>query len=222
MEHALSISGLTAGLVSVVLGVIAIAISLYFYTQSKNTEIKVSGLLEAIRAQTDALQRIAARQMDRLIRGVTEQPQPDFAVVYEMIGALKEIPTTVVTLLQAPSSSAKASEQEAQAWRREAIKGYVCTYYYAAVANIATQWFLPPIEILTEGDLFKQVIDSSHADFIILDRWFLSVDQNELKQNPVYQVYREAFDNWRNFVKDSMRVYADRAASAAAAQSAKS
>jgi hypothetical protein len=136
MAEAVTIVSLVAGIVSVLLGLLAIGISLYFYTQTKNTEKDVSGLLEGIRAQTETLQKIVGRQMDRLIRGVTEQaPSSDFSALYEMIGAIKDIPTTVITLLQAPSSS---STQAAQWWKEEAIKGYIGAYYYAACVPVSS------------------------------------------------------------------------------------
>lgn len=214
MPDALSTSGLIAGIVSIVLAVIAIAISLYFYTQGKNTESRISGLLEAIRAQTDMLQKIVGRQMDRLIRGVTEQPHTDYTAVTEMIGAIKDIPTTVITLLQAPTSSAQAT----QAWRRSAIDGYIGAYYYAAISNISNQCFLPPLESLETENIIKKVLDTSFADFTNLDRWFPTLDQQELRLSPVFHLYQEAFSTWRQFVKDSTGVYAERAASAASGQ----
>lgn len=93
MGEAVGIASLVASIVSVVLGIVAFAVSLYFYTQAKNTERDVSRLLGGIQAQTEALQKIVSRQMDRLIRGVTEQPPSgDVSALYEVIGAIKEIP----------------------------------------------------------------------------------------------------------------------------------
>jgi hypothetical protein len=75
----LEIINLVASLASLILAVLAICLAVYFYTQSKNTETNVSGLLEGIRAQTDCLQKIVGRQMGQLIRGVTDQPGETFA-----------------------------------------------------------------------------------------------------------------------------------------------
>jgi hypothetical protein len=190
----------------------AISLSVYFYTQSKNTEATVSALLEGIRAQTDALQKIVGKQMGQLIRGVTEQPGGDISVVYEMISAIKEIPISVTTLLQAPSTSAQVAQQSAQQWRQESLKAYICTYYYSALANIGHQYYLPPLAQLQDNDFFKRVVDASHSDFITLDLWFSSLDEQELRQSPLHNLYKEAL-GWKPFVKDTTTVYRERTTS---------
>jgi hypothetical protein len=150
--------------------------------------------------------------MGQLIRGVTEQPGGDISVVYEMISAIKEIPISVTTLLQAPSSSAQAAQQSANYWQQESLKAYISTYYYSALANMGNQYYLPPMAQLLDNDFFKKVVDASHSDFVTLDIWFSNLDQQELQKSLLYQLYREAV-SWKSFVKDTTAVYRDRAAS---------
>ena len=62
MESAIQIGfwiNLTASVVSVVLAILAICFSIYFYRKSKDTERSVSNALAEIKAQTDALQKMA-------------------------------------------------------------------------------------------------------------------------------------------------------------------
>ena len=61
-----------AGLVSIILGFLAIALSLWFYRQTKDTEKNVSGSLTKIETQAEMLQKITGRQLDRLTKYVTE------------------------------------------------------------------------------------------------------------------------------------------------------
>jgi hypothetical protein len=211
-EQMLETISIAAGIASLVLSILAISLSAYFYTQTKNTEKDVAGLLEGIRAQTDALQRIVGRQMDRLIRGVTEQPEGGIRIVYEVLAAIKEIPGSVTNLLQQPSSAAQAAQQ----WYIEAIKGYIGAYYYAALANIAHQYYLPPLDQLQEGDILKRIVDTSHADFVMLDNWFATLDAQELRKNPLWHLYSEAHDVHKTNVKESTMVYQERAATARA------
>jgi hypothetical protein len=205
---ATEVVSLVAGLVSVILGIIAIGISVYFYTQAKDTEREVSGALEGIRAQTDALQKIVGRQMGQLIRGVTEQQPHDFTLVQQMIGAIKDIPISVITLLQTPPPSTQAN----QAWRAETIKGYLGAFYYSAITNLCNQYFLPPLEQLQPDDLFKRMVDGSYQDFRMMDNWFTTLDQVELQNSPSYHLYCETLEKYKAFVKDSTTVYAERAA----------
>jgi len=196
-----------SGIVSLVVSVLAVGLSVYFYTQAKNTEKDIAGLLEGIRAQTDALQKIVGKQMDRLIRGVTEQPEGGIRVVYEVLAAIKEIPGSVTHLLQAPSTAAQAAQQ----WQSEAISGYIGAYYYAALTNIAHQFYLPALDQLQDGDVFKRIIDTSHADFFMLDQWFGTLNPQDLKNNRLAHLYSEAHDMHKPYVKDSTMVYQDRA-----------
>jgi hypothetical protein len=206
----LEIINLVASLASLILAVLAICLAVYFYTQSKNTETNVSGLLEGIRAQTDALQKIVGRQMGQLIRGVTDQPGGDLRLVQEMIGALRDIPASVITLIQAPST--QVHKQDAQEWRKEGLKAYIVAYYYAALTNIAnSSTYLPPLDLLTDDDVFRRVQDSSHADFVLIDGWLSALDPEEIRRSGQYHSYQEAFNKWRPFVKDSTGIYRDRA-----------
>jgi hypothetical protein len=99
-------------------------------------------------------------------------------------------------------------------WRRAAIDGYIGAYYYAAVGYLANQLYLPPLESLEPGHIIKKVSNTSCADFTNLDRWFPTLDQQELRQSPVYYLYEEALTTWKHFVKDSTAVFAARAATA--------
>lgn len=207
---------LAASLASLILAVLAIGLSVYFYTQSKNTETNISGALEGIRAQTDALQRIVGKQMTQLIRGVTEQPSPESSVYVEMISAIKQIPTNVTMLLQAPSSSsAAAAEASAQYWKEEAIRGYLGAYYYAAIANVANSFFLPSLEYLEQDNYLKTIQDTSYSNFQFIESWLSSLGKDLTKSNN-YHLYEEATAYWKPHVKDSTAVYRERAKAATA------
>jgi hypothetical protein len=148
--------------------------------------------------------------MDRVIRGVTEQSPREVSVFYEVISAIREIPVSVTTMLQAPTSQSQAALQ----WRVEAIKGYMSAYYYAALRNLAYLYYLPSLEQLDDGNIFKRVQDSSYSDFFALDHWFSQLESQELKSNPLNWMYVEAHTNWRELVKDTTMVYKERATTA--------
>lgn len=83
---------LASSIASIILAVIAIGMSVYFYTQSKNTETKVESSLESIKAQTDTLQKLTGKWMDRLTKYVTDSNPYDQTFIH-IISALKELPT---------------------------------------------------------------------------------------------------------------------------------
>jgi hypothetical protein len=73
--NAIALIGLLASVASLILAVIAIWLSLYFYSKSKDTETEVRVVLGQIKQQTESLERLSARQLMRLTRAVTE-PRP--------------------------------------------------------------------------------------------------------------------------------------------------
>mgnify|MGYP003587795725 CR=1 FL=1 len=94
---------LAGSIVSIVLGLFAICLSIYFFVQSKKTEQNISVSLAKIETQTDALQKLTGRQLDRLTKYVT-QPKSSSTdeAMAELIPVLKDLPKS---LLSAPSAS---------------------------------------------------------------------------------------------------------------------
>ena len=64
-------------IVGVLLSILAIFISLYFYNEGKKTETTVSTMLAEIRQQTGALERLTGKLLDRLTRAVTDSAKPE-------------------------------------------------------------------------------------------------------------------------------------------------
>lgn len=60
---------------SIALALVAIGQATYFFIKSKDSEKTVETALDGIRQQTETLQKIAGRQLDRLTKFVTE-PRP--------------------------------------------------------------------------------------------------------------------------------------------------
>ena len=65
------IINVTAAIVSIILGILAIVLSLWFYRQTKDTEKEVSRSLSKIETQAEMLQKITGKQLDRLTKFVT-------------------------------------------------------------------------------------------------------------------------------------------------------
>lgn len=69
---ALTVINTAVGLMSMVLGGLAIWLALHFYTKSKDTERQIAVTLEGIKAQSDVLQKLTGRWMDRFMRHATD------------------------------------------------------------------------------------------------------------------------------------------------------
>jgi len=200
----MGITSLVASLLSIALSAIAIWLSVHFYTQGKNTEQRVTNALEGIRAQTDALQRLTGRHMDRLIRGVTEQDPSQSTLILAVVQALREIPS-IASQLHGTSPSATA-----QVLANEAILGYIGIYYYSGIANVAWQYFLPPLHELQTDNAAKILVDQTCSDFRILETLISKIDPSTLQSSQLYHLYLEAYNRWKPYVKDSTMVYQER------------
>src|SRR5262245_49375102 len=121
------------GLVSIALGGLAIWLALYLYNQAKNTEQRVGETLAAIKAQTDALQRLTGKMLDRLTTAVTAARPADEALVL-LMSTFRDLPTTIAANLRAPSTDAPQ-----QALVNEVLTAYIATFYYTALTNVVSQ-----------------------------------------------------------------------------------
>lgn len=114
----LTISNLAQG----ALAVLAIVLSVIFFISAKNSEKSTSNALENIKAQTEILRDITAKQMTRLIKSATDQRPID------------EIITLITTVKSIPDSNLlQIKEQEVRSLTTQAIEGYIGSYYYSAV-----------------------------------------------------------------------------------------
>ena len=95
---------IAASIVSVVLAVLAIILSIWFFILAKNSEKDVAGSLAKIETQAESLQKLNARWMDRLTRFVTEErPRPAEESIPQLIAILAQLPQTLTaSLTQTP------------------------------------------------------------------------------------------------------------------------
>ena len=97
----MEIASIVGSIVSVIVGLVAISLAVYFYTQSKDTEGNVSTALASIQAQTEALQKLTGRWMDRLTRYATEARPSEEALV-QLARAVVDMPANIASQLRSP------------------------------------------------------------------------------------------------------------------------
>jgi hypothetical protein len=123
----IGVSSLISGFV---LDLLAIGLSVHFFVKTKNTESAVNSALAEIKQQTNSLERIASRQLDRLTRAVV-QPRPE---TQEILEAIKNLPKN--SLADQPSPKPSTNPAEDREWL---IKMQITAYFYASIANILLQ-----------------------------------------------------------------------------------
>lgn len=204
--NAVEIINLVAGIASLILSVLAIWLSLYFYDKSKNTESKVDKALEGIRVQTQSLETLTGKWMDRFTKYVTNPKAADETSLL-LMQIVREYSTQNIggQLKEVDSGATK------EALANELVSSYIVVFFYTAVANVALQAHLPSeITDLTTDDGAKGLVDSSYADFQRLDSILSSVDRSRLESNNLYSLYQIGVQNWKPYVKDTTTVYRDR------------
>jgi hypothetical protein len=205
----LAVLNTSVGLMSLALGGFAIFFSLYLYTKSKDTEKEVARTLEAIKAQSEALQKLTGRWMDRFTRHATE-PRPADEGLLTLVSAVANLPTTILTHMQVQPQP----DQSHEALTREVIDGYVGLYYYSALANVVAQALLPGSDEFDENEQWhatvKSIVDKSDADFQFVAGLLNRLEPARLQASSLRQLLDEAITRWRPYVRTSAEVWAAR------------
>jgi hypothetical protein len=205
----MEIASIVASFVSLVLAGVAIWLSLYFYTQGKNTETRVQVALEGIKAQTDALQAINARTLDRLTKYVTTPRDDASQTVQVLYATIRELPD-IVLKLRPPTS-----QSNEEGLRQGLMNAYIALWNYAGTANIWASFSLPPADRFNPADAFdrlvQSIVDRSASDFHFLTSLIDQIPTDEIRKSPYLSLYQEAHTQFRNLVTDTANHFARRA-----------
>jgi len=117
---------------SIALGVLAIWLSVYFFNQSKNAEKQTAATLEGIKAQTEMLKDITSKQMNRLIKGVTDM-RPNEEMITQLISVIKLMPD---------SHGLQLKDIQIEQITTETVTAYIALYYYCGLTNVSSQGYL--------------------------------------------------------------------------------
>jgi hypothetical protein len=202
----IDIINLISSISSLVLSLLAIWLSLYFYNKSKTTEKDVGQALASIQSQTDALQKLTGRWMDRLTRYATESHPHGEETITQLISFVREYPTQYVAALNISQTN-----EQIERLTNETITLYIALHYYIAQVNFFTQGHLPKLEDFdstSEGhNLVKNVLDISQSDFQRLSDIIAQIDNGRLQSNGLHDLYQKTETFWKQFVKSSTEAF---------------
>jgi hypothetical protein len=203
-------AGIASLVLSIALGGFAIWLSLYFYTKAKDTDKSVSNSLEAIRAQSDALQRMTGRWMDRFTRHATE-PRPADEGLMQLVHVVATLPTTILSTLEVVRQPAQPDSAAQRTLMLEAVNGYVGLYYYTALTNVVAQCILPPETDFDPANPIhtatRAIIDRAAADFTHMANTLAAVDQSFVRASSLQQLLSEAINLWRPHVRYTSQAF---------------
>lgn len=196
--------------ISIVLGLLAIVLTLLFFILGKNTESRVCESLTKIETQASMLERITGKQLDRLTKFVTQpQVSPSEKALTELIPFLKDLPTN---LIKAPNAD---QMQNVEALNQELAIAYGALYFYVAQTNFWSQLNLPAAEhydpdvpIQNEA---KSVVDLSAQDFTAVADILVRIKPEErLSGTAVEPLFQRTKEFWRTLVRSSADVFVER------------
>lgn len=207
----LTVINTSVGLMSLCLGGLAIWLSLHFYTKAKDAEIETAKSLAAIRAQSDTLQRLTGKWMDRFTRHATE-PRPADQGLMQLVHVVASLPTTILAHLH--HGGAQPQPPQSQEPVRELVDSYVGLYYYTALSNVLAQSMLPAENVFNSEDPLhvgvRSLVDRTAADFAHMAQVLAGVNQTWLDSSPLKQLLDEALRLWTPEVRYASQVYENR------------
>ena len=180
--------GIIAGIVSIILAIVAIWQAMYFYTKSKDTESSVTSSLVGIKAQVDTLQSVNSKITDRLTKYVTS-PKTDTAQATEITAALRNI--SDIALKFVPPTQ----DTNIVTLRTEVLLAYIAIWHSKAETNIWAAISLPrPESFDPQIDwhiLCKNIVDRSAADFKYMSDILSKIPVADIQASAYAHLYQE-------------------------------
>lgn len=196
----------SVSLMSLALGAFAIGLSIYLFTKAKDTERDTAKTLEAIRAQSEALQKLTGRWMDRFTRHAVE-PKPADEGLLQLVQVVASLPTTILAHMQVKAVDSTIHEP----LLRELLDAYVGLYYYTALANVLAQGVLPQEQDFNPDDPahagIQALVDRTAEDFTHMAKLLQGVDQSRLQASSLQHLLNEAIQTWRPLVRHTSQAF---------------
>jgi hypothetical protein len=196
---------IVSSIVSLAFSVLAIWLTLYLYIRAKDTERSTATTLTKIEGQTDALQRIIGRQLDRLTKSLTNRPEarPE-EVIFQLIPVLRQLQGSLL-------AEAHEEEKHSTTQSREIALAYAALYFYVSQANFWGQLSLPAADDFDQTNRTqveaKALVDLSAQDFQIVARVLESLDLSMIKGTGAEVLFLRTRDFWRTMVRTSADVF---------------
>lgn len=178
----IEIINLLASLASLILSVLAIALALYFYERSKDSEKNTALNVNEIKTQTRALTEISSRMLDKYTDYATGPKAADesFLVVTQLLSQM-----TSSRITGNPDGGTKAQLE------RYAVDVSIAALFYAGLTNLAVQDLLPQRLIdIEDGNGLPNVLNFSKEDFDDLWQRLSTVEQDMLTGSAVHNLYQ--------------------------------
>jgi hypothetical protein len=196
---------LASSLMSLVLGGFAIWLALHLYSRSKDTERQVAVTLEAIKAQSEALQRLTGRWMDRFTKHATE-PRPADEGLLTLVATVAGLPQAILSHMQVQPDASRTRDALAQ----EVVDAWIALYYYSAQTNVVAQAVLPSDDDFDPDNevhtAIRTIVDRSAADFSHVANLLNGVNQDLVAKSSLQHLLADAIRDWQPYVRYTSQI----------------
>ena len=192
---------LGVAIASIILGLGAVMLSVYFFVQAKNTESSTARLLGEIKQQTQSLERLSGKLLSQLTAAVTgPRPSDEFSMaIIERLIPEGGAPAQKITPESESDSSSSLSK----------IDYKILLMYHSGIANLAVQDRLPNLADLNEDDNLHNILDVSASTYQTLTGE-LATEKKAVAASPYKPTYDVAVQI-ESLVKGPIGVWRERA-----------
>jgi len=158
----IDIVNLISAIASLIISLIAIWLSLYFYTKSKESEKQSAVNVGEIKTQTGLLVDISSRMLDKFTDYSTQPKAADetFRIIASMLPGTSSLNT---------SSTIYPTDNNLEQITKYAIDATITAHFYAGMANLATQDVLPErADAIEDDNQLPRILNASYEDYMDL------------------------------------------------------
>jgi len=185
----LSLVGVIAGAVSIILGLISILIAWLFYTQAKASEVRTEVVLAEIKCQTHMLNEITNSQIKTLTKAVTDQSPTEKHLLDAFTSNFLSDTNLKDNIHLKESSNTKDL-------KADLVSAHISLHQYTALANNANVFairILKHFEAKIPGNLWEHV-DYTHTDFSHMKNRMGTIAADDINKSSVVHIYRDTLN----------------------------
>lgn len=196
---------LVVSIFSIAISAIAIYLSLHFYDKAKQSEKETSNSLVEIKTQTDMLQKLTGKWMDKFVRSATtDKPDQIDSSFREIIQIVAQIPHNRPTEIPETTSNSLSGQQT--------VNLYILLLYYSAQTNVWAGSYLPDEYDITDTahTHLSDLLDSSYNLVQLLSPYLSGTDQELINSSIYLETYNATLTNWMHMVKNTTQRYEEK------------
>lgn len=180
------IFNLIASIFSIVIGVLALFLSIIFFFSAKKSERNSELAMIGIKEATTSLNSLSMKMLNK-VTGVLVSPRPNDEKLTDILREISGIGKLKIN----DEESSNFTKAQLEQFR---VDNLISTYYYCTLTNLAYQTMLPSmIGEVADYQPVANMVNQTKLDCLTLQSWLNNTDNNITKINnsPVKFLYEQ-------------------------------